>query len=132
MLLPSAPTLECTGGAAVRMAPGPYIDHIPAPQASAGAPSHTHDSAIPGEPPCQSGHAQNGAQPGPSSANDIEEEMLLKSAAEIRREWSLLAKASSRPCEEPLRALDHWGHVLNEAVEMARDFGQVGHWHVRN
>eukprot|EP00884_Botryococcus_braunii_P008083 jgi/Botrbrau1/17276/Bobra.0015s0034.2 len=137
MLLPSASTLECTASVAVRLPPGPFADHHTA-QPPAGAPVHMQTptlpgelpgSTLPGEAPGPAGHLQNGAQVPPSvSTNSQDEEALLKSAAEIRREWSLLSKACSRPCEEPARATDHWGHVLNEAMWMANDFGQERLW----
>lgn len=56
-----------------------------------------------------------------------EDEVLAK-GAEIAGVRALLARAYSKPAEEPLRAPTTWTYVLEEAAWMAADFSQERLW----
>jgi hypothetical protein len=131
VLLAHPPAVECSGSSiALRMAPGPSAEPSPGVPSTSGVLPHPQNNAggttTAGDGLTPHGNMQNGPQPPPQpSASDVQDEQLLRSAAEIRREWAILSKACSKPWEEPVRGPAFWDHLLGEAMWMARDFGQV-------
>lgn len=113
--------------AAAAAAAGKAADGYPAtngaPKASTPTPDGPKENGIPVEAPAASTPEAKEAE-----EQRKKEDAIAAQGAEIAAVRALLARAFSKPAEEPARPKTHWAYLLEEMAWLAIDFTQERHW----